>query len=71
MFYNHHFISMYWFLWIVIIGIVLLAVFNVIPSRPTADAGEDAIDILKKRFARGEIEREEFEERKKILKLKK
>jgi len=71
MFYNHHFISMYWFLWIVIIGIVLLAVFNVIPSRPTADAGEDAIDILKKRFARGEIEREEFEERKKILKLNK
>jgi putative membrane protein len=62
---------MYWFLWIVIIGIVLLAVFNVIPSRPTADAGEDAIDILKKRFARGEIEREEFEERKKILKLNK
>ena len=71
MFYNHHFISMYWFLWIVIIGIVLLAVFNVIPSRPTADAGEDAIDILKKRFARGEIEREEFEERKKILNLNK
>jgi len=41
------------------------------PYRPTADAGEDAFDILKKRFARGEIEREEFEERKEILKLNK
>ncbi|MGK7390851.1 MAG: SHOCT domain-containing protein [Candidatus Cyclobacteriaceae bacterium M2_1C_046] len=29
------------------------------------------MDILTKRFARGEIEREEFEERKKVLKLNK
>jgi putative membrane protein len=67
MFYDHHFIGMHWIWWIFIIAIILLVVFNVIPYRPTADAGEDAFDILKKRFARGEIEREEFEERKKIL----
>jgi putative membrane protein len=71
MFYDHHFIGMHWIWWIIMVVIILLVVFNVIPSRPTADAGEDAIDILKKRFARGEIEREEFEERKKILKLNK
>ena len=67
MFYDHHFIGMHWIWWIFIIAIILLVVFNVIPYRPLTDATEDAFDILKKRFARGEIEREEFEERKKIL----
>ena len=71
MFYDHHFIGMHWIWWIFIIAIILLVVFNVIPYRPLTDATEDAFDILKKRFARGEIEREEFEERKKILKLNK
>ena len=67
MFYDHHFIGMHWIWWIIMIAIILLVVFNVIPYRPLPDATEDAFDILKKRFARGEIEREEFEERKKIL----
>ena len=50
------------------VGIILLVVFNIIPYRPKTELEEDAMDILKRRFARGEIEREEFEERKKILK---
>jgi len=67
MFYDHHFIGMHWIWWIVITAIILLVIFNIIPYRPTTDTTEDALDILKKRFARGEIEREEFEERKKNL----
>jgi putative membrane protein len=31
------------------------------------DRGETALDILKKRFARGEIDRQKFEEKKKLL----
>lgn len=67
MFYDHHFIGMHWIWWLIVVGIILLVVFNVIPYRTKSELNEDAMEILKKRFARGEIEREEFEERKKIL----
>lgn len=67
MFFDHHFIGMHWICWLIVVGIILLVVFNVIPYRPKTELEEDALEILKKRFARGEIEREEFEERKKIL----
>ena len=68
MFFDHQFFGMHWIWWIIMAILVLLVIFNVIPYRPRTDITEDALDILKKRFARGEIEREEFEERKKILK---
>lgn len=60
--------GMHWIWWIVLVATVLLVVFNIIPYRPRAGLNEDALDILKKRFARGEIEREEYEERKQVLK---
>ena len=68
MFFDHHFIGMHWIWWLIVVGIILLVVFNIIPYRPITELEEDAMEILKKRFARGEIEQEEFEERKKILK---
>lgn len=67
MFYDHHFIGMHWIWWLIITAIILLMVFDVIPRRSQIEPEENALDILKKRFARGEIEREEFEERKRIL----
>ncbi|MGM0588996.1 MAG: SHOCT domain-containing protein [Bacteroidota bacterium] len=42
----------------------------IIQSR-SADQHEDPLETLKKRYARGEIEQEEFEERKSILKQNK
>lgn len=68
MFFDHHFIGMHWIWWLIVVGIILLVVFNVIPYRPKTELEENAIEILKKRFARGEIEREEFEERMRIIK---
>lgn len=67
MFYNHHFIGMHWIWWVVLVTVIILLLFNVIPYRPKRNSTEDALDILKKRFARGEIEREEFEDRRRIL----
>jgi putative membrane protein len=57
--------------WIaVIVGIVLLIRWLIIytrtPSHGTS-SGESALDILKKRYARGEIDKQEFEEKKKDL----
>lgn len=49
-----------------IVGIVLLVVWAVRKFGTGAGkaAEESALDILKKRYARGEISREEFEEKK-------
>jgi putative membrane protein len=68
MFFDHHSIGMHWIWWLIVVGIILLVIFNVIPYRSKPELEEDAMDILKKRFARGEIEREEFEERQRIIK---
>lgn len=59
------------FFWIlVIIGIVFLIKWLVEQgrmSRKTSEGEESALDILKKRYARGEIDKEEFEQKKKDL----
>lgn len=63
---------------IVVVGIVVLVVWAVTsfvrpgglggPSGgPRSDAGSAALDILRERYARGEITAEEFEQAKKIL----
>ncbi|GAA5520267.1 SHOCT domain-containing protein [Aliifodinibius salicampi] len=68
MFYDHHFIGMHWVWWIIITLIILLTVFNVLPYRYSSSKSSEApLDILKKRFARGEIEKEEYKERKRII----
>ena len=67
MFFDHHFIGMHWLWWIILTVILLLVVFNIIPYRSNSQLQEDALQILKKRFARGEIEKEEYEERRRII----
>lgn len=55
---------------VIILGIVLLAMWLLKQSRggrPGTDDGESPLDILKKRYAKGEIDKEEFEEKKKTL----
>ncbi len=56
---------------LVIVGIVLLIRWLIMASRPGAQGGpqqgESALDILKRRYARGEMDREEFEQKKKDL----
>jgi putative membrane protein len=59
--------------WIaVIVGIALLIRWLIISTRATShgtSSGESALEILKKRYARGEIDKQEFEEKKKDLLL--
>jgi putative membrane protein len=67
-----------WFGWIitvvfwiaVIVGIVLLIRWMIVSTKTTGHgpgSGESALEILKKRYARGEIDKEEFEEKKRDL----
>jgi putative membrane protein len=58
-----------WIFWIaVIVGIVFLVKWIVQQSRPgQGKSEENSLEILKKRYARGEIDKEEFEQKKKDL----
>ena len=63
-------IMMFVFMAAVIVGIVFLIRWLVLSAGAAAGGGrseDSAIDILKKRYARGEISKGEFEERKKDL----
>lgn len=57
-----------WIFWIaVVVGIVFLVKWAM-PSRPNGERLElNSIEILKNRYARGEIEREEYEQKKNDL----
>ena len=46
---------------LVLAGLVLLIRWLWVQARPTFRADESALEILKRRYARGEITREEFE----------
>jgi putative membrane protein len=56
------------FMILIVAGIVALAVWLLRGgAQPPATPGRNSVDILKERFARGEIDKTEFEERRKIL----
>lgn len=60
------FMVVFWVL--IIVGVVFLIRWLVAESRPQpSGGGETALDILKKRYARGEIDQQEFEAKKRDL----
>ncbi|WP_368356659.1 SHOCT domain-containing protein [Polaribacter sp. ALD11] len=64
---NYQFVGMHFFWWIMWI-IVLFWIFATPYKIPGERAKKDTpLDILKKRFASGEINKEEFQEKKKII----
>ncbi len=57
-----------WLIFLVVAAIVVYVVVQLVKARgPDRSAGETALDILRKRYASGEITGEEFEEKKKHL----
>lgn len=65
--YYDHFWGMHWMgmiLWILFIAAFIFIIWRVVGNKKK---GNTPLDILKERFARGEITKEEFEEQKRIL----
>lgn len=57
-----------WLMMIVLIGIVVYFLFQVSKSKNSVGSDmETPLDILKKRYAKGEIDKEEFDRMKKDL----
>lgn len=63
-----------WFSWLFGIALVFLLiwavvrVFNNSSSQQRGPADDDAVEILRRRLARGEIDEDEFDEKRKLLK---
>lgn len=58
-----------WLIGLIILGIIIWLVVKVINQSNTSSSSHNksALDILKERYARGEINKEEFEEMKRNL----
>jgi len=56
-----------WLFWIVLLVVLVYVLKDVFASSGSKPSSEDALEILKQRFARGEIDEAEFERRKKHL----
>ncbi|MFQ5741481.1 MAG: SHOCT domain-containing protein [Acidobacteriota bacterium] len=53
---------------LIVVGVVLLLRWLLEQTRPRGgSSGESALEILKKRYAKGEIDKEEFEAKKRDL----
>jgi putative membrane protein len=56
---------LFWIL--VILGAIVLVKWLLEKDKKTSESGENPLEILKRRYARGEIDREEFEQKKRDL----
>lgn len=68
--YNGHWFGggFMWLFWIVLILVIIWVIKMVTSAVNTpADKQKSALDILQERYAKGEIDQKEFEEKKKVL----
>lgn len=66
MYGDGHFWGMHliwWAIWIILIIVIFFIPWSFGRESP----GDSALDVLRERYARGEIDKDEFEERKRVL----
>ncbi|MGM0738689.1 MAG: SHOCT domain-containing protein [Bacteroidota bacterium] len=67
--HDFHFFGGGWMMlfWVVLFIVIILLIVRILMSSDKDHTGDTALETLKKRYARGEIDKEEFEKRKKDL----
>ena len=61
---------MMWFIWIPIFIIIIFVIMKMNNNRRNTPSEDSSLDILKNRYAKGEITKEQFEEMKRTLNTK-
>ncbi len=62
--------GLWWLFWIALLVLVVVAIWRLLQrggGGAERRSGESALEILEQRYARGEIDREEYEEKKRDL----
>jgi len=59
--------ALMWLLLIVLVGVVIYFIIRQLNTGKSETTGETPLEILKKRYAKGEISKEEYEQMKKDL----
>lgn len=54
-------------LWLIVLVAVVILMFRLMGKQENVTTKNNAIDILKERYAKGEIDKEEFEQKRKDL----
>lgn len=67
--HDFHFFGGGWMMlfWVVLFIVIIVLIVRLLMSSGKEHDRDSALETLKKRYARGEIDREEFEKRKKDL----
>jgi putative membrane protein len=66
MFHDMSFMGMWW-LWLIILLAVIIIMVYMLNNTRSSISNETPLAILKKRYAKGEINKQEFEEKKRDL----
>ncbi|VAW94843.1 hypothetical protein MNBD_GAMMA21-2551 [hydrothermal vent metagenome] len=53
-----------WILWIILLVVIIYMLKDVVGFSKPSSSGEDALEILKRRYAQGEIDEVEYKRRK-------
>jgi putative membrane protein len=75
---RHHDLAVWWpmgiglIIWVVVIGLLVWLAVRAMRQRPSSDssAGDSAEELLRRRFAAGEIDEEEYAKRSEVLRRK-
>lgn len=50
-----------WFMWLILVIVVALAIYFIVQAKRGGSARETPLEILNKRYAKGEITKEEYD----------
>ncbi len=56
-----------WFMWLILVIVVAFAIYFIVQTQRSGNIRETPLEILKKRYAKGEISKEEYDRLKRDL----